>query len=260
MVSSMQERIAFLAQAESSAPASLGTPPSSPGAPLQILPPPQGEGASIAPPASHFDANQVAALLDKRDPAMTALKEIDPATANSDSKQLISALNVTRASPMTDLLVNISSCAGTAASRGSRSAVNILQNECSREYLDWFPTCTQPTKACATEALFMSRMGIEAYEKCLGEFDQTACNPTDPDSYFVRGPAARPGKSAVPKDSEITATSDHAGGQTIVIVIAVIGLGIAFVGITNIPKVLHLFTRRGTVPVGFVLFIQRANY
>ncbi len=143
-----------------------------------------------------FDANEIAAILGEHDLAMTALEEIAPAMANSDSKQLISALNAVEGSwgegswgngRLQGSLVN---CASIAASRGSRSAVNILKNECSREYLDWFPTCTQTTKACATTALFMSRTGIEAYEKCLGEFDRTACNPTDPDSYFVRGPAA----------------------------------------------------------------------
>jgi hypothetical protein len=45
-----------------------------------------------------FDANQVAALLDKRDPAMTALEEIAPTMANNDSEQLISALGAVEGS------------------------------------------------------------------------------------------------------------------------------------------------------------------
>ncbi len=146
---------------------------------------------NVALDSPKFDADQVAALLDKRDPAMTALEEIAPTMANNDSQQLISALGAVEGSWGEGRLQgSLTNCASIAASRGSRSAVNILKNECSREYLDWFPTCAQTAKACATTALFMSRIGIEAYEKCLGEFDRTACNPTDPDSYFVRGPAA----------------------------------------------------------------------
>jgi hypothetical protein len=53
---------------------------------------------NVALDSPKFDADQVAALLDKRDPAMTALEEIAPTMANNDSEQLISALGAVEGS------------------------------------------------------------------------------------------------------------------------------------------------------------------
>ena len=126
-----------------------------------------------------FDADQVAALLDKRDPAMSALDEIANTMANFDSKQLTSALNVmvspnARVGSDADskLYGTLGNCAASAVKRGSRSTVKMLQNDCAREYLAWFATCIErgeTTKACAAMALFMTRVAIEGFEKyCVG--------------------------------------------------------------------------------------------
>jgi uncharacterized protein YecT (DUF1311 family) len=126
-----------------------------------------------------MDANQVAVLLDKRDPAMSALDEIAATMANLDSKQLTAALNVivspnARVASDTDskLYGSLGNCAASTVKHGNRSTVKMLQNDCAREYLAWFPTCIQTgqtTKACAAMALLMARVAIEGFEKyCVG--------------------------------------------------------------------------------------------
>jgi hypothetical protein len=66
----------------------------------------------------------------------------------------------------------LTTCEFPAVKRGSRSAVGLLKNECTREYVDSLSLCTRSgytTDACVVMALLSARIAIEGYEKyCLG--------------------------------------------------------------------------------------------
>lgn len=130
---------------------------------------------ATAPSPAQFDVNLGTALLDKRDTAMSALDEIATTMGDVDSQQLISALNVlvspdagVASEADSKLYLSLGNCAASAVKRGSRSAVKMLQNDCAREYLAWFPTCVQTAKtakACSVMALLMTRVAVEGYQK-----------------------------------------------------------------------------------------------
>jgi hypothetical protein len=112
-------------------------------------------------------------------PALVALEQVAGTMANSNSEQLLQTLNVSvspNARTATEAQVNIFTalinCEASAVKRGSRSAVQLLRNECARAYLDWFPTCTgrgETATACAVTALMTARTAMEGFEKyCLG--------------------------------------------------------------------------------------------
>jgi uncharacterized protein YecT (DUF1311 family) len=247
LLDAIRERIAFLGGFEQRASISANSPPDgnmmqpslqpSAQAPQSIWPDP---GLALAPPPPKeertFDQSKIAALLDKRDPAMSALDEIVTTMANFDSTQLTSALNVmvspsARVASDTDskLYGNLGDCAAFAVNRGSRSTANMLQKDCGDEYHAWFPTCIQTgqtTKACAAMALLMIRVAIEAFEKyCVGATAEDA-------SRFECA-----GKPSTPKDSETISAPVQPNRPGIVVVIAVVGFIIAFVASPAFRKI-----------------------
>jgi hypothetical protein len=111
-------------------------------------------------------------------PALAALDHAATTMTNSSSGQLLQVLNglvspnarmATEAE--TELLAPLGHCEVSAVKRGSRSAVSLLKNECTREYVDSFPVCTrrgETTEACVVMALLDARLAIEGFEKyCL---------------------------------------------------------------------------------------------
>lgn len=170
MLRAIQERIHFLSSiakpSSAGAPLHLSAAPSS--EPSQMTHAPLSTSGFMTESALRFDNKQVAGSLDKRNRALAALENIAENTANGDSQQILAELNSMRTTyPDASNTLDVATCAASARKGGNTSAVRILQNECAREYRDWFSTCSQMErpKGCALTALLMTKGAIEGYDQ-----------------------------------------------------------------------------------------------
>jgi hypothetical protein len=120
------------------------------------------------------------AMQKSTDPALNALDRAATTMGNSNSNQLLQLLNGLASSNAriateaeTGSLVPLATCEVSATRRGVRSAVNLLRNECFREYGESVALCTgrgETMEACVVMALWEARTAIEGFERyCLGK-------------------------------------------------------------------------------------------
>ncbi len=119
-----------------------------------------------------------ATLSQTGDGALIALSGIVDAIANGSPQEIMAELNSMRPAHNyaqyaldSTQYVDLLNCAASARKAGSLSAISILRTDCTGNYRDWFPNCTQSEmpKACALLALHAVRTAIEGFDKyCVG--------------------------------------------------------------------------------------------